>query len=130
MTGRSCVSVDKFGPFQIRREYHLTANQASLLASLTLQADWRTGVWTGTVDRLTKDTGLSRDTIRKVRTHLAELGLIHILKPFRGGEGSEAAIAVLGYPRLVPRCDPGVKEFLSTLSIDSAGNGPVLGAPY
>ena len=79
---RVAVWLDKYGAFDLGREFDLSAGERWLLVSLCLAADWRDRWLTATYSELSEWTGLSRNKIPSLLVNLADCGLVSILEAF------------------------------------------------
>ena len=125
MTGprRAWIKLDRYALSDLAREHDLSPSELWVLYSLTVLADFRTGTWVGQIQDLQSYAMVSRDTLRKARTHLEDLKIIAEVEPFHGGDGHLGSILVLAYPDLVADCVPSVAERIDQYL---SGNGRAL----
>jgi len=93
--------MDRYAERQIRRGYKLTAKAMQVLRSMTLDADWRDGCWTGTLTELHEDNGMSRNTVPKAVDELVAKGLAVEIQPFKQGPHSPGIFLLPLYEAMV-----------------------------
>ena len=93
------VRVDPFASTDLCRAVGLNASDAWTLLCLAMQADWRSGVWTGTLTELATLTLQGTKTARRVVDRLKCKGLVAILSPFK--QASEGKLLVHVHPEIV-----------------------------
>jgi hypothetical protein len=98
---RAGVRMDRYAERQIRRHYKLTGKAMQVLHSMTLDADWRDGCWTGTQAELHEDIGMSRNTVPKAVDELVVKGLAVEIQPFRQGAHSPGIFLLPLYETMV-----------------------------
>lgn len=100
------VRVEPFALSELGRKFGLSGVERNVLNTMTLQADWRSQEWKGTVTDLATETGHGRRSVAAAVPRLVELGLVQMLRPFR--QRAEGWVAILCYCDLVDpeRCKP------------------------
>jgi hypothetical protein len=93
------VRVDPFASTDICRAHGLNASDAWTLLCLAMHADWRSGVWTGTLSELAGLTLQGTKTAPRVVDRLKRCGLVETLSPFK--QASEGKLLVRVHPEIV-----------------------------
>jgi len=94
------VRVDPFATGDLAREYNLSASAAWVLQLMAMQAEFRSGEWTGTLTVLTDLSRLGRNAAKKAVDTLIEKGLLVVIVPFR--QGHDGRVKVVVRDRIVP----------------------------
>lgn len=86
------VRVDPFGTSDLAREHKLTAHEAWLWHVLALQAEYRSGEWSGTLTDVADATRLGRNTVSRAHQSLLAKGLLREVEPFRPGADGRVVV--------------------------------------
>jgi DNA-binding MarR family transcriptional regulator len=91
--------VDPYAICDLAREERLTATEAWTLHLLSIQAEFRSSEWAGTLTDLAAATRLSRKTAAGVVDRLVAKDLLEVIEPFR--QGTDGRVRVTVHSRLV-----------------------------
>jgi hypothetical protein len=96
---RARVKLDKFAPWQIKREFHLSSSEWIVLLRMAMFADWESHELETTYDELHADVGGGSKTVPKAVEALEHKGCIEVLSPF--GPNVRGIVRVLVWDWLI-----------------------------